>query len=221
MTFINILIIYLACGSPFGVYQLTRVDAPRSSSELITAAAAFILWPVFLIRFVIERLSSHGFVSQKHRIEQIRAGLERSGLRDSDTASVFEFREAFYRYAGLAGAAADDKTMADPAGELIAISGRKLDTASSNCLSRRSREKVEFHLVQARNDFVEMIANMASDQRSHAEIVTLGIELTNIIGDAPATEDLTALQLEVLPAGEQPATEGIWKEHVNSASNIG
>ena len=221
MTFLNLLIIYLACGSPFGVYQLTTVDGHRRRLDWVKAAVAFILWPLFLSVFVFKRLFPPP-PSTKFRIERIREELESLVFNESETASIFEFRETFYRYVGLASFVTENEAQ-HRAGELIAISGRRLDEASSRSLARRNRDKVNFHLTQARNDFVDMIADLANDKRSGTETVTLGRKLANLVGDTTAMDDLDALHDQFSTSensSDRHLTEGVWKAHADPVSKI-
>jgi hypothetical protein len=222
MTLLNLLIIYFACGAPFGVYQMTRNEGPRSASEWLIAAAVFILWPVFLLMFAIERLRP-AVVSQKNRVEQIRTDIEKLAFPEGSTTSLFEFREVLYRYTGLIGSDVDPKAE-HPFGELLTVAGRQPDDASLTCLLRRNREKIEFHKTLARDEFIDLITDMLQPPRPDSDQVLVhAIELSRIINDPTATDDLSALQSSLAAADRAvtpPASKEVWKAQAHSASNI-
>lgn len=219
MTILDLLIIYFACGSPFGVYQLTRDDGARSGYEKWRAAAAFLFWPALFAKFVYERVASRG-ISTRDRVEKIKAELERLAFSDGETASIFEFREAFDRYVGLSESLSQDGTTRYPITELLSVSGRELDEATTECLYRRNHKKLKFHLTIARNEFLDLVGHAASHETTGMSAAALWAELADLVGDIEAKDQLAEVSV-ASPDAERSHKERPWKPHISSASNIG
>jgi hypothetical protein len=216
MTVLNLLIIYLACGSPFGVYQLTKDNGTGTSADRLLVIASFLLWPIFLFILIYERLGPR-IVTSKDRIESIRSEIENLAFGSGSTGSLFEFREVFYRYAGLVEAAEANHDRFSA--ELFEISQHDKTAIASKCLSRRNRAKVEFHKTIARNEFVDLISGLISlDSR---EVLSLAIDLASELNDSTAIEELRSLTGE-LPFTNEPLTasegEKVWKPQRSTAN---
>ena len=216
MTILDLLIIYLACGSPFGVYQLTRDD---EKSDRWMAVAAFLVWPVFLVKFIYERLSPRA-PTKKEQIDRIISDLEQLAFSDMEAASIFEFREAFDRYVGLAESLAQDEPSQGPMTELIGVSGRELDEATTECLNRRNYRKLTFHLTIARNEFLDLVRRVERDETKGPKAAALTLELADLIGDIDAKDQVIELG-GATDNDQRPHTEGPWKPNISSASNLG
>lgn len=104
--------------------------------------------------------------ARRLQIERIAAEIERDAFGGEAMAAVFEFREVFYRYAGLAEAASTP-----PSG---------LTDLHERCLARNNRVKLAFHAGEARNEFVAMVREFPADARRHATA------LTELVGDTDA-----------------------------------
>jgi hypothetical protein len=221
MTFLNLLIIYLACGSPFGVYQLTRDSGTTTSADRLLVIASFLFWPIFLVILLYERLSPTK-VSSRDRIEKIRCEIESLAFGNGSTSSLFEFREVFYRYAGLV--EASSATADSVSVELFEISQHDKSATASKCLSRRNREKVEFHKTIARNEFVDLISGLISLESSHGpKVLSLAVDLATELNDDPATDELRTLTGHFPSPQESLINEqgqNLWKPKRSTATNI-
>src|SRR5258706_12375398 len=99
----DLIIIYLACGAPFGVYQITKRQQDRSTKSWIVILASLLFWPVFVVALLVDRFVFDGHRAEaatNARIESIRTEIERVAFSAGATALLFEFREAFYRFTG-------------------------------------------------------------------------------------------------------------------------
>jgi hypothetical protein len=190
----ELLIIYLACGSPFGVYQFTRSQLPLSLAGWARIISSFLFWPGFAIMWLAARLTSrHSKEGDAGSpVEQIRSKIEDIAFSEGTTSSLFEFREVFYRFTGLfeAAYAAMPKRSSS---EIFEISGHPDNQLASRCIVRRNRERLLFHQVCARNEFVDVLAGAAAFGQSDDAIIRLGIELAEHLGDGDAVADLAAL----------------------------
>jgi hypothetical protein len=172
----------------------------------VRIVSSFLFWPAFAIVWVARRLTSlnsnNGAAS---RIEQIRNKIEGIAFSDGSTASLFEFREVYYRFTGLfeAANAAMPKRFSS---EVFEISGHPDNRLASRCLVRRNRERLLFHQACARNEFVDVLAGLAGYEESERQVIGLGIELAEHLGDDDAVADLTALERKT--AGPRPADAG-------------
>lgn len=195
MQLTDLIIIYLACGAPFGVYQITKRQPEASVGNWAIMLASFLLWPVFAVTLIANWTAAdedNTDTLANARIENIRSEIERVAFAGGETAALFEFREVFYRFTGLFEAANTEITK-KPSSTLFAISGHINKDLASQCLARRNREKLSFHQTLARNEFVDVIADLARDKKICWEIGRLALELTHHLGDDDAMADLSAL----------------------------
>lgn len=203
MTWIEFLIIYLACGSPFGVYQITQAEKPISASNILALLAVFLTWPILAVRFLVERfVSGEEPDTSASLIERARAAIEDAAFPAGTTDSLFEFRDVFYRYTGLARAVSAD--VAAPR-DLFDVSGHSNADIAAKCLARRNREKLAFHHTQARNEFVDLIAGFALADHCQ-ELLCIAADLANELGDTDAVADLNALRSTVKPGRHETTT---------------
>src|SRR5688500_9947634 len=108
MTWLDIAIIYLACGAPFGVFQITKSLRPRSASDMAVILAALLFWPAYALLFAGQSLFSGDakLRERRYKIEQLRLNLETALFgADATVATIFEYRDTFYRPVGLSEAA--------------------------------------------------------------------------------------------------------------------
>lgn len=219
MKLTDLIIIYLACGSPFGVYQITKRQ-PAGSTRWAVIVSSFLFWPIFAVTLLVDL-----FVSQDARvkalahsqIEHIRSEVESIAFSDATIVSVFEFREVFYRFAGLLEAAREQE--GPKTNELFEISGHGDKSLASRCLARRNRERLAFHQMQVRNEFVDLISEIAGIEHERDEIIGLALQLVDQLGDEEAKADLTAL----LPGQTQPKPaqkEQVWTSPTHTASTV-
>ncbi|HEX3100943.1 MAG TPA: hypothetical protein VHQ01_04075, partial [Pyrinomonadaceae bacterium] len=101
MKLTDLLIIYFACGAPFGVYQITAVQSFTERAAL-HVFLRICLWPVFagstLIRwFSTDKHSSGSDLDRQ--IDEIRAEIENLVFGNDSVSSIFDFREILHRYA--------------------------------------------------------------------------------------------------------------------------
>ncbi len=219
MNLTDLIIIYLACGAPFGVYQITKRQDVGSSAGWISISSSFLLWPAAAASLVIGRIffnSGQTELDRRTRIEKIRIEIENAAFSGDAVSAVFEFREIFYRFIGLSEAA---YTM--PAGksvnEIFKISGHKNAVLASRCLSRRSIERLAFHQDKAQDEFVELVKSLTAPQQER--IVRLILELADHLPNRyPAVDLVDALTVQKKPHTRQtPDLEkDVWKSITRS-----
>jgi hypothetical protein len=213
MSIFDTLIIYLACGSPFGVYQMTQRDRSAAASWA-NAMAAFTLWPFFLTTMALRRISHAG--TGVDIVEAIRTDIEAAAFGDGAASGLFDFREIYNRYAGLAEACGTNGGTPKSAA-LVELAGRNIDVAAQ-CLSRRDRAKLEFHHTIARNEFIEMIAAMKA--ADHNLIVKLALQLCEHLNDDDASSEIKAMTYDPAPRRTDGPQAEKWNTKIPSTTNI-
>ena len=177
-------VLYFACGFPVAMYLVTR---RRPTFAKLTIWSLF--WPVFAFSLLVRLVKPTAEMrenARRLRIERIAAAIEREAFDGGSMANVFEFREVFYRYAGLALAAATPV--------------RGIADLHERCLERNNRYKLAAHAASAREEIINAVAAIAADRRRAATRNT--IELARLVDDADALRRLSEMlsdQPNVLP----------------------
>src|ERR1051325_3413729 len=142
--FLDLTVVYFAFGAPLGVYEIARNK--RSPRAAALAAVHFVLWPLFAAgslrrSFTVERPEP----SSEQQIEDLRTEFE-TALDRQHADDILQFRDIFARYTGLAVAAANVNNTDGPP-ELSRAAKPPTALAASASLARRSRRRLEFHLL--------------------------------------------------------------------------
>lgn len=164
VTVIDIAIIYLACGAPFGVYHAFLAD--RTLSRVVLAVAA---WPVFAIRLAASTRQSSTNIHAL--LVATRKSIEADLFVASTPEAVFDFREVFDRYTGLALAAQESAGLA--LAGLHEMTGHPSKSLAESCMLRTHKARLRRHVIAARSEFVALLAPNRSDSLNSA-IKTLG-----------------------------------------------
>lgn len=156
LVFLDLTVIYFAFGAPVGVYEITR--GRRSVRTVAAATLHLLLWPFFaalsLQRSLVEVRKVAPSLDQQ--VDALRREIEQERLDEAADTVVAEFRDIFARYVGLTMAFHDSNERSVSA-DFLAISGRMRSDLAAVCLERRNRRRLEFHLVQARNDLHDIL----------------------------------------------------------------
>ena len=109
MNFSDLIIIYLACGAPFAVQRFLSRPSGRPVAILSAVAISFLCWPANAIAAIWGWFSigkSNGRTetrkTDKLQLDRVQVELEKFIFSGFETISIFEFRDIFFRYAGLA-----------------------------------------------------------------------------------------------------------------------
>lgn len=171
MNLLDFSIIYLACGSPFGVYYFLTQNTP-SKKLLVKAILVTIFWIPFGISLLHKLVTSRSktenlFISTENQVNltKIQKAFENLIPSDSNQISLFEFREVFERYVGLS---LSRITHSQSPGEsekgIFEITDNKNVEISAICLNRRNRRKLFLHQIKARDDFFTLLKDFADLQ---------------------------------------------------------
>ena len=178
----DLLIIYLSCGAPFGVYFFlkgpVKSHKAKSVKHLLKSAAAGLLWIgyAYLLwrKNIAKRLTKQESFSPNPEIsllEQQTSMLQEQILQsfvdfNAETGSklnFFAFRDIMERYIGLTLALKADETIAGESDfEVFRIAGRKKKElpVAGKCLARKISMRLKSHQCNAREDFLKYIAKL-------------------------------------------------------------
>ena len=196
----DLIIIYLACGSPLGVYQITSSQAPHSAPNWAGVISAFLFWPVFAAFLLIARIRAPHQIDHA-RLDHIRNEMERIAFTGASMTRLFDFREVFYRFTGLV-ETANAEHGRPRANEIFELTGHDNKALAARCLARRNREKLAFHRARARDEFVGVVSNAAADTSNGENLFRLTNELAELIRDAATAQEINILtsHAETMPA---------------------
>jgi hypothetical protein len=195
MNLIDFLIIYLACGAPFGVYFFLQNRKKFSVRKLwLKSFLTVFVWIPYAFNLL------HHFTTKKIQTRQKRekallderlAGIQKLILdlhfESSSKISSFEIREVFERYAGLTMVCNfENNAPSQTEKEIFRISLRQNPELGASCLHRRNRERLLLHQIQARKDFLQIIRELMISVFDTDELRNLVIEFVETIGDFEA-----------------------------------
>lgn len=162
---IDLLIIYLACGSPFAVYRATRRGDNRSIGKLISVAATLLGWPIEAVRVLNSARITTTRSRREYEIESVRTRIEALLFSAESGSDLFDFRETFYRAVGLANAVNDIKRETSTH-ELFRVTNHPSKELASRCLARRNQARLEFHLTSSRTELAEVLSELVTAETS-------------------------------------------------------
>ena len=192
---VDILLAYIALGSPVGVYLLLRADRKglnvRSVSKTLIG---FVLWPISLGLLIYQRRSNFADAStfetrdrSDSRIMRasnlLRASVEESicYLEDRRFAVRKELFDAIDRFVGLRLASGESLPAQAANAEIYTVAGHPNPSLATICLARRNSERIATHAARAAADLQETI-----DLR--APMVAAAPEFIELLSDADARE---------------------------------
>lgn len=179
MNLTDFIIIYLACGTPFGVYHF--IDNHKSNSHWLKSLLTVFVWIPYALRLLREKFTGHFSklnsgktknlsLENEVSLEKTKKELERLLIKDIKGFSTFEFRETIERYVGLTFAnRAENEKPTEKEKNLFQISGSDNKILAAECLHRRNLKLLSFHHSLARKDFLKFILKY-KDNISEAEI---------------------------------------------------
>ncbi len=217
MNLLDIAIIYLACGAPFGVYYfLTARHRVRERWFVARLGASFLFWFFFAARLIVVNgplryildSDKDGRVVPNFEtlrsLEALRRNCEAALSATDPDFRVYEFRESFERYVGLTlelNSANDVPTDADSG--LGEVSGYGKSAHNSRCLHRRNLARLRFHREIARNSITEVIESAGIDGDRKELLSTYLNHLRRLVHDERARERRS--EIEVFQTSPQSA----------------
>ena len=221
----DLFIIYLACGAPFGVYYFLQ-NRNRLETKILWLKSLFrfVIWIPFAIQMVVRNslitnLYNNGFdraaesdSKKELEIEEIKKFFENILSEKKFKLSIYEFREAFNRYAGLSLEIQNEpEEISLPEKEIFRITNHGNKKLAETCLHRRNRKRLSFHQKLARRDFFEMLDKF-SGHTKRDNLFEQTVKLARLLGDSEAQKQVENL------SGESLQTAG--KENVKNTGEI-
>lgn len=173
MNLIDFIIIYLACGTPFGMYHF--IDNRKSDSHRLKSLFTIFVWIPYAIwllrekfagRFSNSNLKEIEFLTLENEavLEKTKKELECVLFKDIETFSTFEFRETTERYIGLTIAnRIKNRKPTEKEKDLFQISGSDNKILAAKCVHRRNLKLLSFHHSLARKDFLKFFFKYKDD----------------------------------------------------------
>ncbi len=233
MNLTDFIIIYLACGAPFGVYYFfqSRTDT-ESSIVWLKILLTFFFWIPFAFLFVRQfivskkNLHSNYYLSSTFEAEDegniylIQKEIEKMFSESRPEFSLFEFRETLERYVGLTLANQQAFTkISEREKEIFRITENSNVELAANCLHRRNRKLLVFHQTEARQDFLQMIRELSGSMTDKKYLENLASKFVRLLKDKQAENSLeklftTNLQTDI-PPGVLQREKDLWnpQEH--------
>jgi hypothetical protein len=201
MTIIEIIIIYLACGSPFAVSRLLRNEGYFGLQNVLSSVGSLFGWPIFLPeiakQFVTRRLQTKDYSldgsDSDSRLLQLRKAIEKEWCYVFGEAEVIRFREGLERYINISLALLQAGQNTSPEFEVLDIGGHTDNEVGNACLSRRNKQKLETHRTASRVALVD--AAFQIHQAGGARALEVAIELSKLVGDSECVKELESVRI--------------------------
>lgn len=186
MNFSDFLIIYLACGAPFGVYYFFQNRKTLHQNRLtLNSFLTMTVWIPYafkmlqefirnqLLIYKLERLSKFDS-TRKRELDAVEKAVAQILLAENINVSLFDFRETFQRYAGLTLAlkGVSETEITDSEKELFRVAKTENVDLGAKCLRRRNLNRLKFHQTLSRTDIIKMFGaiNAAIGQSDHFKL---------------------------------------------------
>ena len=203
MNFIDLLIIYLACGAPFGVYYLFQNHAQANTRFLrIKTFLNFIFWIPFAFSLLYGNKNLRKFlhklaetnsseVKADETLQCYQKQIEKTFSESDLKISIYEFREIIERYVGLTLVnSADAAEIGEREKEIFRVSDIKNVELGAVCFMRRNRKRLSFHQTRARKDFLHLIESILDARSNRVRLELSAIEMVNSLKDYEARKIL-------------------------------
>src|SRR5688500_5235424 len=167
MSIADLLIVYLACGSPVAVYHFTSRPQTVLSRDIAAVTYSFVFWPIAAARLLMRiaaRAGERKRLARQNIVEQIRLEIEHIALTDRSPSVLFRFREIFHRFTGLNDAAEDSDPTDTGLAEIFLATDHPDVALATRCLRRRNKRLLRDHASHAHGELVEMLAVLADSE---------------------------------------------------------
>lgn len=176
VTYYDIIIIYLACGSPVGVHRFTQGESEPLVERLAICLASVIFWPLFVLWFAIGmRKPLQDGAEPIATDDEYLARIERAAFLQIETQALFDLREVFHRFAGLA-RASFEQSGSDGFRAFYAIIGHPDPVTASKCRARTNQRKIERNLISVRLEFIQSLRAICRSAAEPTVAATAAIE---------------------------------------------
>lgn len=228
MNLMDIVIIYLAFGSPLAVYKYLQSRNVEPRRRIIRSILTFFFWIPEAVRlgyrylsnayFDIDFVSPRELDSSDIRLgelrEKIRLEFVKANVPSLPSRSI---RETLERYVGLTLSAGREPVphVGDITFDLFDAAGRPDDKLAAICLMRRNQRRIGRHHIRARRDFLGLFEELSSTKPAAVETaIHHAIQLARELEDRKAANGLEAIAAQTRdevwnPQDQQPALTNI------------
>ena len=221
----DLLIIYLACGAPFGVYYFLQNRNHLETNILwLKSLLRFVFWIPFAIQMVARKSLfanlytnrfdkiSNSDAKKEIEIEEIKKCFENVFGEKNLSLSIYEFREIFDRYVGLSlEIQSENEELSPSETEIFRISNHTNKNLAEICLHRRNRIRLSFHQKLARRDFFEILDKFVGQKNEPQNLLDKVSKLAALLSDFEAQKTIENISKESLQTEE--------KQHVRNLEN--
>jgi hypothetical protein len=191
MNFTEIIIVYLALGSPFGVYYYLQ------NRSIIKAICVLLLWIPFAFTLlqgkVTNLLTKDEFVENFKSVSVYKKQIEQYLSKNLPQFSIFEIREVLERYIGLTLSQQESNEIGKNETEVFQIAESKNIKLGGICLHRRNQTKLNYHQTLARRDFLKLI-NECVNFADRNKIYDCAMQIATILDDIETEKAIKNLQ---------------------------
>jgi hypothetical protein len=205
----DFIIIYLACGAPFGVYYFFDKKYSLPTNRLwFESILIFLFWIPFGFKVLVKnKKNSKSLISDFDKsptsdsepdkyIFSIQKEIEKIILKSNVELSIYEFREVTERYIGLTFAKQNAESITvseNMTSEFFKISESPDLNLSSICFNRRNRNRLSFHQKNARRDFIDILDKVLLTNCEKKSLGFLACEFVKLLNDSEAKNTLSKM----------------------------
>ncbi len=197
MTYVDLAIIYLACGAPLSMHYFFGLRRKPTVYFVARGILITLFWPAGVVSLLVDASRNRSkSIPASHlsntdtRLDAIRIKIENLVFRNENAASVFEFREVFARYTGLIQAT----SMCEPEtaiNEIFRLSGHNNGELATRCSNRKSSLRLISHAENSRLDFVALIDSVSLNNLS--AVTDLAMQAADLLSDRQTVDRLRKL----------------------------
>ncbi|MEO8648060.1 MAG: hypothetical protein ABI539_02725 [Acidobacteriota bacterium] len=205
MTFLDLIIVYLAVGSPFAIHYYFQSGIESFRTKTSFSLAVFLSWPLYALQLLTRKIRAESinkfFDPEEIRVARLRKQIEAAfSVMPSDR--LYETRCTLDRYIGLASALHSTRIEASASNEFFAAAGRKDPDIAVACLDRRNSSRLNRHLNAARKDVFDLVRELAFNCDAPTVVPAIS-ELVAALNDKIAGDHFGLKQTE-RPVIQQP-----------------
>ncbi|MGI9034770.1 MAG: hypothetical protein ACR2GD_01910 [Pyrinomonadaceae bacterium] len=218
----DFLIIYLACGAPFGVYFfLQHRNRKNFGGVYLQSFGLVFVWIPYAFPFLHDFITNYFRQSSPQKsvvrkLEDLQKKISQMMFDSGSRFPIFEFREIFERYIGLTTAVNlldDCPSRKDE--EIFRVALRQNVKLGAQCLNRRNHLRVERHQTLARADFLKLVVELNHSILETENFRSLVSEFVKTLGDLEAQKSLDKIFDQTSQTeGENPVRHSekhLWK----------
>lgn len=201
MNIIDITIIYLACGAPFGVYYYFQQRETanlwqNSPMVLLKCVIVTFFWLPFALQLfnksINKRLLNNEFAVKNQtdstkikEIEHFEKVFLQKLLETESRISPFEFRQTFDRYVGLTlNNLPESINQNFGEFEFFKIANHQNPKLATICLQRRNRLHLRQHQINARSEILRIFEILKKESVNTEQIYALTAEFSKVMDDS-------------------------------------